>query len=91
MGKEKQVLLAAQSITVGYWATGSNGARTRLKTPGRVSAFVSGGALVARTDLPVKFDGTGSNATGRNGNLAELFLVLQRILVIVIYTGLAFS
>jgi len=83
-------LLSAQSITVPSWATGCNGARTGSKRVRRVSAFVCHWASLARTDSPVNFEGTGSNARSRIGILAGLFLVHETILPIVMYTGQAF-
>jgi len=91
MGKQRRVLLSAQSITVPSGATGCNGARTRSKTARRVSAFVYRWASLARADSPVNFGGTGSNARSRIGILAGLFLVHETILPIVMYTGQAFS
>jgi len=89
-GKQKCVLPSAQSITVPSWATGCNGARTGSKTARGVSAFVCRWASLARADSPVNFGGTGSNARSRIGILAGLFLVRERILPIVMYTGQAF-
>jgi len=90
MGKQRRVLPSAQSITVPSWGTGSNGARTRSKTACRVSTFVCRSAWLARADSPVNFGGTGSNARSRIGILAGRFLVRERILPIVMYTGRAF-
>jgi len=90
MGKQRRVLPSAQSITVPSWATGCNSARTRSKTARRVSGFVCGWASLARADSPVNFRGTGSNARSTIGILAGLFLVRERILPIVMYTGQAF-
>jgi len=90
MGKQRRVLPSAQSIPVRSWATGCNSARTRSETARRVSAFVCRWASLARADSPVNFAGTGSNARSRIGILAGLFLVRERILPIVMYTGQAF-
>jgi len=90
MGKQRRVLLSAQSITVPSWATGCNGTRTRSKTARRVSAFVCRWPSLARADSPVNFGSTGSNARSRIGILAGLLLVRERILPIVKYTGQAF-
>jgi len=90
MGKQRRVLPSAQSITVPSWVTGCNGTRTRSKTARRVSAFVCRWPSLARADSPVNFGSTGSNARSRIGILAGLFLVRERILPIVMYTGQAF-
>jgi len=90
MGKQRRVLPSAQSITVPSRTTCCNGARTRSKTARRVSAFVCRRASLARADSPVNFGGTGSNARSRIGILAGLFLVRERRLPIVMYTGQAF-
>jgi len=90
MGQQRRVLLSAQSITVLSWATSGNGARTRSKKARRVFTFVCRWASLAWADWPVNFGGTGSNATSRNGILAGLFLLRERILPIVMYTSQAF-
>ena len=92
MGKQLGILPSAHSITISSWATSCNGAKTRSKTARRVSAFVCGWAWLARADSAVNFGGTGSNLNirSRTGILAEEFLVRQRILPIVMYTGQAF-
>jgi len=90
MGNQRRVLPCAQSITVHSWATGCNGARTRSKIARMVSAFVYRWASLAQADSPVNLRGTGSNATSRIGILAGLFLVRERILPIVMYSGQAF-
>jgi len=90
MGKQRRVLLSAQSITVPSWATGCNGARSRLRTASWVSAFVCRLALLAWADMPVNFGGTGSNARSRISILAGLLLIRERILPIVMYTSQAF-
>ena len=78
---------SAQSITVPSRATCWTGARTRSKTARRTSTLVCRWALLAWADSPVNFGGTGSNARSRIGILAGLLLVLERILLIVMYTG----
>jgi len=90
MGKQRHVLLSAQSITVPSRATCCNGSRTRSKTAGMTSVLVCCWASLARADSPVNFGGTGSNARSRIGILAGLRLVLERIFPIVMYTGQAF-
>jgi len=90
MGKESRILPSAQSITVPSRTTCWNGARTRSKTSRRTSALVCRRAPLARAHSPVNFGGTGSNARSRIGILAGLLLVLERILLIVMYTGQAF-
>jgi len=90
MGKQRRVLLSAQSITVPSWETGCNGGRTRSKAARSVSAFVCRRASLARADSPANFGVTGSNARSRIGILAGLFLVHDRILPIVMYTGQGF-
>jgi len=90
MGKQRRVLLSSHRITVPSWATGYNGARTRSQTARRVSAFVCRWASLASADSPVNFGGTGSNASGGIGILAPMFLIREGILLIVMYTGLAF-
>jgi len=90
MGKQRRVLPSAQSITVPSWATCSNGDRTRSKTTRRTFALVCRWASLARAYLPVNYGGTGSNARSRIGILAGLLLLLERILLIVMYTGQAF-
>jgi len=90
MGNQRRVLPSAQSIKVPSWTTGCNGAWTRSKTAHRVSTFVCRWALLARADSPVNFGGTASNARSMIGILAGLFLVRERILPIVKYTGQAF-
>jgi len=90
MGKQGRVLPSAQSITVPSWTTCCNGARTRSKTLGRISALICRWASSARADSPVNFGGSGSNARSRIGILTGLFLIRERILPIVTYNGQAF-
>ena len=90
MGKQRCVLLSAQSITVPSRATCCNGARTRWKRARRTSALVCRWASLAQAESPVNFGGTGSNARSRIGILAGLLLVLETILPIVMYTGQPF-
>jgi len=90
MGKQGRVLPSAQSITVPSWAIGCNGARTRSKTARWVFAFACRWASLAWADLPVNLGGSGSNARCRIGILAGRFLISERILPIVMYTGQAF-
>jgi len=67
-----------------------NSARTRSKTACRTSTLVYRWASLARADSPVNFGGTGSNARSRIGIFLGLFLVLESILLIIMYTGQAF-
>jgi len=90
MGKQRRVLPSAQSITVSSRATCCNGARTRSKTARKTSALVCRWASLARADSPMTFGGTGTNARSRIRILTGLLLVLERILPIIMYTGLAF-
>jgi len=90
MGTQRRVLQSLQSITVPSRATCCNGARTRSKTARRTSTLVCRWGSLARADSPGNFGGTGSNARSRIGILAGLRLVLERILLIVMYTGQAF-
>ena len=56
----------------------------------RTSRLVCRWASLARTDSPVNFGGTETNARSRIGILAGLLLVLKRILPIVMYPSQAF-
>src|SRR5207302_10994921 len=90
MGKQRRVLPSEQSITVPSWATGCNGANMRSKTACRTSVFICRCVLSARADLLLNFGGTGNNARRRTGILTRLFLVCDRMLPTIIYTGQAF-
>src|ERR1700709_1223541 len=90
MGKQRRVLQSEQSIIVPSRTTCCNGAKMISKTTFRVSAFLCRWASSARADSPMNFGGTGINARSRIGILTGLFLVSERILPIVIYTGQAF-
>jgi len=90
MGKQRLVLLSAQSITIPTPATWCNAARKRSKTARRTSALVCGRASLARADSLVNLGGTCTNARCWMGILAGLLVVLERILPIVMYIGQAF-
>jgi len=90
MGNQRGVFPSAQSITIPSQATCCNGARTRSKSARIRSALGDRGASLARADSPMNSGGTGSNTTTRVGILAGLLLVLERILLIVMYTVQAF-
>ena len=90
MGKNRRFLPSEQFITVPSWKTSCNGARTRSKTGRRASALVCLWTSSAGADSSVNFGDTGSNARSKMAILAGLFLVRERILLIVKYTGQAF-
>src|ERR1700710_1908231 len=90
MRKQRRVLLSKQSIILPSRTTCCNGAKMRSKTTFRVSAFTCHWVSSVQADSPVNFGGTGSNVRSRIGILTGLFLVRERILPIVIYTGQAF-
>src|SRR5207302_11406604 len=62
----------------------------RSKTACRTSTFICRCVSSARADSPLNFGGTGNNARRRTGILTGLFLVRERMLPTVIYTGQAF-